>query len=169
MADDLDDFLKQAALRRQQRQQKKGSKAPSPAQSAQRTPEPPRLASEQPRWQPSLPSSIPDSFSTPYQATSGNLSTGLPSSAPPSSLEQGGDRVGNNRKPNFQNEISKIRASESKMKSTAPNVLTETPATQVEPQKTAMVSSASMIHQLRDPQTMRMAIIAHEILKRPWQ
>jgi hypothetical protein len=48
-------------------------------------------------------------------------------------------------------------------------VLTETPATQVEPQKTAMVSSASMIHQLRDPQTMRMAIIAHEILKRPWQ
>jgi hypothetical protein len=169
MADDLDDFLKQAALRRQQRQQKKGNKAPSPAPPAQRTPEPPRLTPEQPRLQPSLPSSIPDSFSTPYQATSGSLSTGLPSSAPPSSLEQGGDRVGNNRKPNFQNEISKIRASESKRNSSAPSVLTETPATQVEPQKTAMVSSASMIHQLRDPQTMRMAIIAHEILKRPWQ
>ena len=169
MADDLDDFLKQAALRRQQRQQKKGGKTPSPAQYAQREPEPPRLEPEQPRLKPSLPSSVPDSFSTPYQATSGSLATGLPSSAPPSSLEQGGDRVGTNRKPNVQNEISKIRSSESKRKSTAPNVLTETPATQAEPQKTAMVSSASMIHQLRDPQTMRMAIIAHEILKRPWQ
>lgn len=169
MADDLDDFLKQAALRRQQRQQKKGGNASNTVPPVQRPAEIPRLEPEQPRFKPGLPSSIPDLFSTPYQASSGNLSTGLPSSAPPSSLEQGGDRVGANLKPKFQNEMSKILPSESKRKQSATNVLTETPATQAEPQKTAMVSSASMIHQLRDPQTMRMAIIAHEILKRPWQ
>lgn len=169
MADDLDDFLKQAALRRQQRQQKKSGNTPKSTPQAKRSAEPPRLEPEKPRLQPNLPASLPDSFSSPYQATSGNLSRGLPSTNAPSSLEQGGDRVGSSLKPSFQNEISKLRPSEPNRNSSAPNMLTETPATLAEPQKTAMVSSASMIHQLRDPQTMRMAIIAHEILKRPWQ
>jgi hypothetical protein len=32
-----------------------------------------------------------------------------------------------------------------------------------------MISSGSIAEQLRNPQTLRTAIIVHEILKRPWQ
>ena len=174
MADDLDDFLKQAALRRQQRQQAKGGKPASapPPQLQQQPPRQPakaRIEPDIPNLKTSIPSSETDSYSTPYKPTIGNLSAGLPSSSLPSSLEQGGDRVNTTIKPSFQNEISKIRVAEASKGNNSTRVLKETPATIVEPQQSSMVSSASMIHQLRDPQTMRMAIIAHEILKRPWQ
>lgn len=42
-------------------------------------------------------------------------------------------------------------------------------APQSQPQNQAQISSRDLIHQLRNPETLRMAIIAHEILKRPYQ
>ena len=74
----------------------------------------------------------------------------------------------------LQQEISSIRQSENKPKKKQKKEqqlqqLQETPATAAEPKPTAKVSSVSLAAQLRDPQSLRMAIIAHEIMKRPWQ
>ena len=157
MADDLDDFLKQAALRRQQRQQQKrpvAKPAPPPIK------EPPRLRPEMPRLQPELPTAQAADCSLPYQPTIGNLSTNLPSGNLSRGIRQA-------------DELSQIRTTNSvtaagKKRDTSSS-LSETPAAAAEPQQSAKVSSVSMIKQLRDPQTLRMAIIAHEIMKRPWQ
>ncbi len=157
MADDLDDFLKQAALRRQQRQQQKrpvAKPAPPPIK------EPPRLRPEMPRLQPELPTAQAADYSLPYQPTIGNLSTNLPSGNLSRGIRQA-------------DELSQIRTTNSvtaagKKRDTSSS-LSETPAAAAEPQQSAKVSSVSMIKQLRDPQTLRMAIIAHEIMKRPWQ
>lgn len=157
MADDLDDFLKQAALRRQQRQQQKRPVAkPAPPQ----TKESPRLRPEVPRLQPELPTAQVVDYSTPYQPTMGNLSTNLPSGNLSRGIRQ-------------SDELSQIRTTNSVTaagkKRDQTLSLSETPAAAAEPQQSAKVSSVSMIKQLRDPQTLRMAIIAHEIMKRPWQ
>jgi hypothetical protein len=157
MADDLDDFLKQAALRRQQRQQQKrpvAKPAPPPMQ------EPPRLRPEVPRLQPELPTAQVVDYRTPYQPTVGNLSTNLPSGNLSRGIRQA-DELGQIRTTNSVTAAGKKRDQ--------PSNLLETPAAAAEPQQSAKVSSVSMIKQLRDPQTLRMAIIAHEIMKRPWQ
>jgi hypothetical protein len=170
MADDLDDFLKQAALRRQQRQQQKRPVA-KPAQPPIN--EPPRLRPEVPRLQPELPTAQAVDYSTPFQPTVGNLSTNLPSGNLSRGIRQADERMESHVKQAFQHELSQIRTTNSvtaagKKRDQTSNLL-ETPAAAAEPQQSAKVSSVSMIKQLRDPQTLRMAIIAHEIMKRPWQ
>lgn len=169
MADDLDDFLKQAALRRQQRQQKRPVAKPAPPPIN----EPPRRRPEIPRLQPESPSAQAGDYSAPYQPTVGNLSTNLPSGNSSRGIRQTDERMDSHVKQVFQHELSQIRTTNSATaagkKRDQPSSLLETPAAAAEPQPTAKVSSVSMIKQLRDPQTLRMAIIAHEIMKRPWQ
>jgi len=174
MADDLDDFLKQAALRRQQRQQKRPVAKPAPPPIIN---EPPRRRPEIPRLEPESPGAQAVDYSSPYQATVGNLSTNLPSALPSANssrgIRQSDERMESHVRQVFQHELSQIRTTNSVTaagkKRDQPSSLLETPATAAEPQPTAKVSSVSMIKQLRDPQTLRMAIIAHEIMKRPWQ
>jgi hypothetical protein len=86
-------------------------------------------------------------------------------------LEQTDERLQAHVQQVFQHELSSLRQTENKpkKKQKKEQQLTETPATVVEAQPTAKVSSASLAAQLRDPQSLRMAIIAHEIMKRPWQ
>jgi len=167
MADDLDDFLKQAAQRRQQRQQQKSNRAtvaqPLPEQARS---SPPRLQQQDP-----MPSArVVDS--KPYAPTVGNLSSSLPSFSHGTSIDQADERMQAHVQQVFQHEISSLRQSDpkpSKKKQKKEQRLQETPATPVEAQQAAKVSSASLAAQLRDPQSLRMAIIAHEIMKRPWQ
>ncbi len=168
MADDLDDFLKQAAQRRQQRQQQKNNRPPvvqpvaEPSRSA-----PPRLQQQDP-----IPAAqVVDS--KPYEPSVGNLSSSLPSASRSTSIDQADERMQAHVQQVFQNELSSLRPSEQKQppkkKQKKEQRLQETPATPAEVQPTAKVSSASLAAQLRDPQSLRMAIIAHEIMKRPWQ
>ena len=170
MADDLDDFLKQAALRRQQRQQQKRTTGP-PAATPKK--EPPRLRPEVPRLQPEIPTAEVVEYSSPYKPTVGNLATSLPAGNLSRGIRQADERMESHVKQLFQHELSQIRssntASASAKKRDQSSNLLETPAAAAEPQPTAKVSAVSMIKQLRDPQTLRMAIIAHEIMKRPWQ
>lgn len=168
MADDLDDFLKQAAQRRQQRQQQKSNRAPvvQPLPEQARS-SPPRLQQQDP-----MPSAqVVDS--KPYVPTVGNLSSSLPSASRSTSIDQADERMQAHVQQVFQNELSSLRQLDpkpsSKKKQKKEQRLQETPATPVEAQPTAKVSSASLAAQLRDPQSLRMAIIAHEIMKRPWQ
>jgi len=174
MVDDLDDFLKQAALRRQQRQQQKGKRPPTSQQSPaqpKRRPEPPRLT-------PEMPTADVVEYTKPYTPTIGNLSpslssTSLPSSIGSNSVDQANAKMDLELKLSFQKDSgsmqsSTIGSSRKKINGETP-LLRETPAVAAEQQPTAKVSAASMVQQLRDPQTLRMAIIAHEIMKRPWQ
>ena len=173
MADDLDDFLKQAAQRRQQRQQQRSNRPPvvQPEPQPVRQAPTPRLQQQDP-----VPTATVVEYSMPYQPTVGNLSTSLPSASLPSAsresdVEQADDRMRDHVQQVFQHEISSLRQSDTKpkKKQKKEQQLKETPATVVEAQPTAKVSSASLAAQLRDPQSLRMAIIAHEIMKRPWQ
>ena len=170
MADDLDDFLKQAALRRQQRQQQRTNTPPAATKAL-----PLRSAPPTPRLQPqeTLPAAQVVDYSKPYEPTVGNLSSSLPSSSLAGSVGQTDERMQSHVRDVFQHEIGNIRPSETKptakKKIKKEQRLQETPATPAEVQPTAKVSSASLVAQLRDPQSLRMAIIAHEIMKRPWQ
>ena len=169
MADDLDDFLKQAAQRRQQRQQQKGNRPPAVQPIPEQTRSaPPRLQQQDP-----MPSAPVPQYSKPYEPTVGNLSSSLPSASRGNDVDQADERMQAHVQQVFQHEISSLRQSEpkpsSKKKQKKEQRLQETPATPAEVQPTAKVSSASLVAQLRDPQSLRMAIIAHEIMKRPWQ
>ena len=168
MADDLDDFLKQAAQRRQQRQQQKSNRPPvvQPVPERARS-APPRLQQQDP-----IPSAeVLDS--KPYVPTVGNLSSSLPSASRGTSIDQADERMQAHVQQVFQNELSSLRQSDQKpspkKKPKKEQRLQETPAPPAEVQPSAKVSSASLAAQLRDPQSLRMAIIAHEIMKRPWQ
>ena len=167
MADDLDDFLKQAALRRQQRQQQKRTQLPPVAQP---TPEQSRPRPEPPRLQPQVPTAEVIEYATPYKPSLGNLSPTLPSGNLGRGVERAEERIESHLKHAFPPELGKIRSTNPTppKKKDQPTSLLETPATAAEPQPTAKVSAVTMIKQLRDPQTLRMAIIAHEIMKRPW-
>ncbi len=169
MADELDDFLKQAAQRRQQRQQQRTNRPPvvQPAPQPTRSVPTPRLQQQDP-----IPSAqVVDP--KPYEPTVGNLSSSLPSASLSGGVDQADERMQSHLKEAFQHEISSLRKSEPKAspkkKQKKEQRLQETPATAAEVQPTAKVSSASLVAQLRDPQSLRMAIIAHEIMKRPWQ
>jgi hypothetical protein len=165
MADELDDFLKQAALRRQQRQQQKGNRppvnqpAPPPPPSSPIRSEAPRLRPESRPMQENIPVAEVVEYSQPYIPTIGNLSTSLPSASLDSEFKSAVVPTMDDRPKGKQKKNTQAKT----------NTLKETPATAAEPQPTAKVSAASLVTQLRDPQTLRMAIIAHEIMKRPWQ
>jgi len=171
MADDLDDFLKQAAQRRQQRQQQRSNRPPvvqPEPQPVRQTPTP-RLQQQDP-----VPEAPVVEYLKPYEPTVGNLSTSLPSANRRNDMGQTDQRLQAQVQQALQQEISSIRQSENKPKKKQKKEqqlqqLQETPATAAEPQSTAKVSSVSLAAQLRDPQSLRMAIIAHEIMKRPWQ
>lgn len=169
MADDLDDFLKQAALRRQQRQKRTNSQpVVKPVSEPTRSVPPPRLQQQDP-----IPNAKVVDYSKPYTPTVGNLSSSLPSTSLEGGVDQADERMQSHLRQVFQHEIGSLRPSvpksPSKKKEKKEQRLQETPATPVELQPTAKVSSASLVSQLRDPQSLRMAIIAHEIMKRPWQ
>jgi hypothetical protein len=177
MADDLDDFLKQAAARRQQRQQKKENRAPlptppiSPAASAPvRTLEPERPSfanslptAEKPRFEPQIGSLEPTVAST--IGSTSNTPLASSSLSDGSTLGEG-----------YQREISKIRSSEQQNKKKnkqGHQSLSQSQAVEVDARETqqpaGVTEKRSLAQQLRDPNSLRMAILAQEILKRPWE
>jgi hypothetical protein len=171
MADELDDFLKQAAMRRQQRQQQRQQTSNRPAAPSAPPTIAPVIRNEPPRLKPeplrndNVPNAQVVDYTAPYIPTVGSLSTSLPSASRPE--YELGTLSNAESKPKQKQKQKKPAEREREKEKTSS--LAETPATAAEPQPTAKVSAASLVQQLRDPQTLRMAIIAHEIMKRPWQ
>ncbi|MEQ1827341.1 MAG: hypothetical protein ABL921_15395 [Pirellula sp.] len=168
MADDLEDFLKQAAQRRAQKQQNKANRPPvakpSPTPSVLR-PTPP-----------SLSTSIPTAEvveNTPYKPSIGSLTQSLPAGQVSQNVDDADERMASHLSNVFEHEISHLRAASNKTQAKRPQdrpaTLSESPSKPPETKSTVNSSNASLIKQLRDPQSLRMSIIAHEILKRPWQ
>lgn len=179
MADDLDDFLKQAAQRRKQRQQSKAERPP--IDSA-----PPPVLSPAPSAIPTL-SRSDDAYSRPNAPQSANR---LEPVIDLSQAIETAQVVEDNRLPSQRtqpqtNKPKKQKKSPPKSSSTgqssfnssslAPSSLAPSESTTANAAVVStssnpqLISSGNIAEQLRNPQTLRTAIIVHEILKRPWQ
>jgi hypothetical protein len=174
MADELDDFLRQAAQRRMQRQQEKNAnQKPATAAVPQSRPQranPPRPNPKPPKdlsgTRPAIfedPSSIEDRSLEPSIAQR-HVSTDI------DLADEGMDSyvratMGDASKLSHLQNRAKGKKSSTKTKTT--NQSDQAPSVQQRPND--VVGSSELITQLRDPKTLRMAILAHEILKRPYQ
>jgi len=199
MADELDEFLKQAAQRRMRRQQegKRSEASNSPSAPTSRS-APAGNPSQQPKGpngpapRPTQPKSqvrLAPPQAQPYSQTRGNvfdedaalaerqIESSLANrhvSTPIDSAHEGIDGyVSSNMRDastlgDIQNrDREKKRVASTKKKPTSTSTSSEQPAVHSRPNDN--LGSSDLIHQLRNPQTLRMAILAHEILRRPYQ
>jgi len=199
MADELDEFLKQAALRRMRRQQESkrseasnSSSAPisrsAPAGNPSQQPKGPNSSAPRPT-QPRSEVRLAPPQAQPYSQTRGNvfdedaalaerqIESSLANrhvSTPIDSAHVGIDGyVSSNMRDastlgDIQNrDREKKRVAATKKKPTSTSTSSEQPAVHSRPNDN--LGSSDLIHQLRNPQTLRMAILAHEILRRPYQ
>lgn len=199
MADELDEFLKQAALRRMRRQQESkrseasnSSSAPisrsAPAENPSQQPKGPNSPAPRPT-QPKSELRLAPPQAQPYSQTRGNvfdedaalaerqIESSLANrhvSTPIDSAHEGIDGyVSSNMRDastlgDIQNrDREKKRVASTKKKPTSTSTSSEQPAVHSRPNDN--LGSSDLIHQLRNPQTLRMAILAHEILRRPYQ
>jgi hypothetical protein len=199
MADELDEFLKQAAQRRMRRQQEgkrsEASNSPSAPNSRSASAGNP---SQQPKGpngpaprptQPKSQDRLAPPQAQPYSQTRGNvfdedaalaerqIESSLANrhvSTPIDSAHEGIDGyVSSNMRDastlgDIQNrDREKKRVASTKKKPTSTSTSSEQPAVHSRPNDN--LGSSDLIHQLRNPQTLRMAILAHEILRRPYQ
>jgi hypothetical protein len=200
MADELDEFLKQAAQRRMRRQQegKRSEASNSPSAPTSRSapagnpsqqpkgPNGPVVNSNKPKTK--IPGLAPPQ-AQPYSQTRGNvfdedaalaerqIESSLANrhvSTPIDSAHEGiGGYVSSNMRDastlgDIQNrDREKKRVASTKKKPTSTSTSSEQPAVHSRPNDN--LGSSDLIHQLRNPQTLRMAILAHEILRRPYQ
>lgn len=175
MADELEEFLRQAAARRQQRQKGAGSKPASGGQAAK----------------PAAAGRAPDRFAGSSKEGVGNTGAGVARGGVQSTRDDS-VRVEQRRlEPSLANRhvetgidqadeqidayVDKTMASDLRpmgqgsMTSSKGNLHASASAPRSQPQVQAQVSSKDLIRQLRNPDTLRMAIIAHEILRRPYE
>jgi hypothetical protein len=199
MADELDEFLKQAALRRMRRQQEskrsEASNSPSapnsrsaPAGNPSQQPKGPNSPAPRPT-QPKSELRLAPPQAQPYSQTRGNvfdedaalaerqIESSLANrhvTTPIDSAHVGIDGyVSSNMRDastlgDIQNrDREKKRVASTKKKPTSTSTSSEQPMVHSRPNDN--LGSSDLIHQLRNPQTLRMAILAHEILRRPYQ
>jgi hypothetical protein len=165
MADELDEFLKQAAQRRMQRQQQKQPQTPTPPkprpnpQPEFSKPRPTVFEDNSPVADRSLEPSISDRHVTTQidQADEGIDAYVRSTIGSPTNL-------GDLQNRPLQDKSQLKKQSEKKK---SDNKSEERPTIHQRPND--IVGSSELIRQLRDPKTLRMAILAHEILRRPYQ
>jgi hypothetical protein len=199
MADELDEFLKQAAQRRMRRQQEskrsEASNSPSgpisrsaPAGNPSQQPKGPKGPAPRPT-QPKSELRLAPPQAQPYSQTRGNvfdedaalaerqIESSLANrhvSTPIDLADEGIDGYvrSNMRDASTLGDIQnrdreKKRVASTKKKPTSTSTSSEQPMVHSRPNDN--LGSSDLIHQLRNPQTLRMAILAHEILRRPYQ
>ena len=167
MADDLDDFLRQAAERRKQRQKQKENRGPVAAEPlAPATISEPETQSRKPiSTFESQPLSQQQTVAQSQQRQSEHIV--VAEAVETSRLRSQFDQPA---KPTKQ---QKKQKSQQQPQGNQPRVLANTSA--VPPRETGpelptkILNSSNIIQNIRDPQSLRTAIIVHEILKRPWQ
>jgi hypothetical protein len=162
MSDDLDDFLRQAAERRKQRQRQKEARGPL----AEPAPTPP-------------PPSAPNSQSHKPISTFESQPLSQQQTIAESRRRQSEHVVvaevveASRLKSQFDAPAKPLkqpkRQKQQPQTTTLANSSVATQATSSSAPTNAPLNSSNIIQSIRDPQFLRTAIIAHEILKRPWQ
>lgn len=176
MADELDEFLRQAAQRRMQRQQEKQAKqnpplAPGPqAPPRQQRPNPPK---SKPAPSRDLSGARPTVFEDTTSVEDRSLEPSIAQRHVTTDIDLADEGIDSyvrstmgdaTQLGSLQNR-SKGKKTTNKSKSTQQSE--ERPSVQQRPND--VVGSSELVRQLRDPKTLRMAILAHEILRRPYQ
>lgn len=166
MADDLDEFLRQAAERRKNRQQQKNARPPisQPPVVAQPVKEP------VPTLRPLAPTDVYDQ-PLPSAQSSAAPSPLAPAREEPSRFPSQFDRP-TAPPPAAKQKKNKPRNNPSQQP--APTLPPVIPSLAPSPELTAapaapLLSNLNIRDQMRNPQSLKTAIILHEILKRPWQ
>lgn len=168
MADELDEFLKQAAQRRMERQQQKKPTGPKPVAAPKpngRKPAPPA-----PR---DLSGQRPNVFENNAPISERSLEPSISSRHVTTQIDQADEGIDDYVRATIGDAANlgdlKNRNKQKKpgAKTKSANQSEERPT--VEQRPNDIVGSSELIRQLRDPKTLRMAILAHEILRRPYQ
>lgn len=187
MSDNLDDFLRQAAERRAKRQQQKSSRpvqenpnasagnprpsappsrnVPPPTRPAQPPASQPRQSFPSPNTKPKTQVVVADAVAEAVadgRSNVGNLQPSLASRHVESNLEYADERMEDHLKQAFNSEIRSAQGVRTLRQSEpAPG------STGIRPDQN-LITSGDLKSQLRNPQTLRLAILAQEILKRPY-
>ncbi len=184
MSDELDEFLRQAAERRKQRQQQKSARAPLDRPLAgQPAPAPPPVLPEAPRRPVSTlqPSDIEDAYERKSKPAPPPPAARRP--APPRKEEEepirlpsqfdrpkstgkGGGKSNGPRDSNRPTSSRNLQSSPGAGISPRLEPGPEVEAVVVEPNAW---NHTALIEQLRNPQSIKAAIVLNEILKRPWE
>lgn len=167
MADDLDEFLRQAAERRKNRQQQKNARPPI-------APPPPVVAQPVRDPVPTLrPLSQPDTFGSsnapaPRSATPTPLA---PAREEPSRFPSQFDRPPAPTPPPKPKKNKQRNSSRPDPEPALPPVIpTLAPSAELMAAPSApLLNNLNIREQIRNPQSLKAAIILNEILKRPWQ
>ncbi|MCU0716175.1 MAG: hypothetical protein MUD03_08605 [Pirellula sp.] len=169
MADDLDEFLRQAAERRKNRQQQKSARPPisQPPVVAQPVQEP------VPTLRPLAPTDV---YDQPLPSAQGSSAAPPPLAPPreePSRFPSQFDRPAPPA-PSPAAKQKKNKPRNTPSQKPAPTLPPVIPSLAPSPELTAapdapLLSNLNIRDQIRNPQSLKAAIILHEILKRPWQ
>ena len=195
MIDNLDDFLRQAAERRAKRQQEKNTSG-NPRNAPSTTPSPPRASQQQAPQQQAPPQTasstrqaprprqVFNSPNAPAPATSvpgpstppviadtasgsgtvfGSFEPSLSRRHVESDLEYADERMESHLNEAFSNTIRSKDGVRTLRQSEA------APGTTGGPASKQLINAGDLKQQLRNPQTLRLAILAQEVLKRPYQ
>jgi len=176
MADELDEFLRQAAQRRMQRQQEKQAKQNPPNASVPQAP-PRQQRPNPPKSKPAPSRDLSGARPTVFEDTTSVEDRSLEPSIAQRHVtteidlaDEGIDSyvrstMGDATQLGSLQNRSKGKTTTNKSKPTQQS--DERPSVQQRPND--VVGSSELVRQLRDPKTLRMAILAHEILRRPYQ
>ncbi|MCE2799308.1 MAG: hypothetical protein LW724_07095 [Planctomycetaceae bacterium] len=166
MADELDEFLKQAAQRRMQRQEQKQPKKPT-APRPPGAPKPPSAPSRD------LSQSRPAVFEDNTPVAERSLEPSISGRHVTTQIDQADEGIDDYVRSTIGIASSlgelKNRTQNKKPGTTAKSVNQSEERPTILQRPNDIVGSSEMIRQLRDPKTLRMAILAHEILRRPYQ
>ena len=184
MADELDDFLKQAAQRRMQRQQEKQTRQspnnpnPNSTNPNNRVEKPTaqKTAARVPKNTPAreVAQPRPNLFDEEQQLADRALEPSIAQRHVTTQIDQADEGIEAYVRSTI-GEASTLGSLHSRpkgekkgaAKSKSANKSDERPTIQQRPNE--IVDSSEFVRQLRDPKTLRMAILAHEILRRPYQ
>jgi hypothetical protein len=168
MADELDEFLKQAAQRRMERQQQKKPAAPKPAGTPKSSA--PKTAAPAPR---DFSGKRPAVFEDATPVSERSLEPSISKRHVSTQIDQADEGIDDYVRSTIGDAASlgdlKNRTKQKKPGGNTKSVNQSDERPVVEQRPNDIVGSSELIRQLRDPKTLRMAILAHEILRRPYQ
>jgi hypothetical protein len=160
MSDNVDDFLRQAAQRRAQRQQQKNAPPPPPTRTPPTSSDRPRQSFPSPnsakKQEPVVAELVPE-----VRSTVGNLKPSLLARHVESDLAYADERMDSHLKEAFSSNFQSGGRSTLRPSEAMPSPPSATP-------KPPTITSVDLKEQLRNPQTLRLAILAQQILNRPY-
>lgn len=168
MADELDEFLKQAAQRRMQRQQQKQSPPLAGKPEATSSSSKSNSAKSKPQTSRDLSSNKPDVFQEQTPVANRSLEPSISQRHVSTQIDQRDEGIDAYVRSTI-GEASTLGGLQKGSKGKKGSQAKSDERPMVEHRPNDIVGSSELIRQLRDPKTLRMAILAHEILRRPYK